>query len=95
MLLQHAHADGGFNRTQLDGEVIGDIARHVQQGISDILFALVHHVFNVQVCFGQNARDGRDRARGVLVDDADAAASHTRLADIRQVDAVGDVAVFR
>ena len=78
--LQNAHADSRLNSSQLRGQVVGDVAGHIQQGVGHILFALVHHVLNVQVGFGQNAGDGRDRTRCVLVDDADAAAADAGLA---------------
>ena len=95
MLLQDAHADGGIDAGQFAGQVGGNVAGHIQQGVGHVLLALVHHVFDVQAGGGQDAGDGRDRTRRVLVDHADAAAADAWLADIRQVDAVGYVAVFQ
>jgi len=77
---QDAHPDGGFDASQFGGQRVADLAGHVQQGVGNVLFALVHHVFDVQVGSGQDTGDGRDGARGVLVDDADAAAAHPGLA---------------
>ena len=93
LLLQDAHPDDGGDAAQLLAQAGIHGAGGVQHGVGHALFALVHHVFDVQAGLGSQGSDLADHARLILVDDADAFAAGAGLMHLRQVDRVGNVAV--
>ena len=93
LLLQDAHPDDGGDAAQLLAQAGIHGTGGVQHGVGHVLFALVHHVFDVQTRFGGQGSDLADHARFVLMDDADALAAGAGLVHLRQVDRVGNVAV--
>ena len=93
LLLQDAYPDDGGDAAQLLAQAGIHGAGGVQHGVGHVLFALVHHVFDVQTGLGSQGGDLADHARLVLVDDADALAASAGLMHLRQVDRVGNVAV--
>ena len=93
LLLQDAHPDHGGDAAQFLAQAGIHGTGGVQHGVGHVLFALVHHVFDVQAGFGGQGGDLADHARLILVDDADALAAGAGLVHLRQVDRVGNVAV--
>lgn len=93
-MLQDAHPDDSRDSGQLLSQPAVHGTGRVQHGVSHVLFALVHHVFNVQARFGGQGGDLADHAGLVLVDDADALAACTGLMHLGHVHRVGDVAVL-
>jgi hypothetical protein len=86
VFLNHPDPDDAFCRTNFLYKVIRNLAVDIDDVIGDIPFALVDHVRDVDLVFGQEMRDLFDHARQVLIRDGKPLITRTIKGTLGEID---------